>query len=128
LLDAGWFDWIVWFHHPSRHAAAWESFTAEAGFDRDDPTTRELLRSLPLVRLSEILAGLPRGAPARGHWLEHLRSSLARSGTWAPRRIEPSGRGCDSAGPAGSLNRRSPGRRARQGRSCARPAYRGRRR
>lgn len=80
LLDAGWFDWIVWFHHPSRHAAAWESFTAEAGFDRDDPTTRELLRSLPLVRLSEILAGLPRGAPARGHWLEHLRSSLARSG------------------------------------------------
>jgi aminoglycoside phosphotransferase (APT) family kinase protein len=77
LLDAAWFDQIVAFHHPSEEPAAWRAFVSAAGIDPDDPRTRDLLRSLPLVRLLEILDGDDHSEGA-AHWLPILRSCIAQ--------------------------------------------------
>ena len=78
-LDAGWFDWIVWFHHRALHGAAWEAFAAAGGIERGDSVTLEAVRVLPAIRLLEILHDLERRDPARPRWLEHLGAWLARS-------------------------------------------------
>lgn len=65
LLDAAWFDRIVWFHHPSVHPEAWAAFTRAAGLDPHEPTTRVLLRVLPIIRILELIHGLDPGARMR---------------------------------------------------------------
>ena len=77
LLDAAWFDQIVAFHHPGEEPAAWQAFVSAAGIDADDPRTGHLLRTLPLVRLLEILDG-DRRSERVAHWLPILRSCIAR--------------------------------------------------
>jgi hypothetical protein len=78
LLDAGWFDSVVAFHHPAEHGAAWRAFLAASGIDVDDPVTRDLLRILPLLRYLEILddrSTVPEDVP---HWIAMLERQLAR--------------------------------------------------
>lgn len=78
LLDAGWFDSVVAFHHPAQRGAAWQAFLAASGIDVDDPVTRDLLRILPMLRYLEILddpSTAPEDAP---HWIAMLRGQLAR--------------------------------------------------
>jgi aminoglycoside phosphotransferase (APT) family kinase protein len=81
LLDAAWFDWIVGFHHPAAEPAAWQAFTEAAELDPHDPSTRALLRLLPLIRILEILDedGLP--AANADHWARMLRACLERPAT-----------------------------------------------
>ena len=76
LLDAAWFDRIVWFHHPGEHPDAWAGFTRAAGLDPDEPTTRALLRVLPIIRILEIIDGLAPDAPARALGIAQLQAFL----------------------------------------------------
>lgn len=79
LLDAGWFDSVVAYHHPAEHGAAWRAFLAASGIDVDDPVIRDLLRILPMLRYLEILDDrftAPEDAP---HWIAMLRGQLARA-------------------------------------------------
>jgi aminoglycoside phosphotransferase (APT) family kinase protein len=55
LFDAAWFRWIVAWHHPRAGPSAWRSFVRASGLDAAEPGNRLLLRTLPLVRLVEIL-------------------------------------------------------------------------
>lgn len=77
LLDAAWFDQIVAFHHPGEEPAAWQAFVSAAGIDADDRRTGDLLRTLPLIRLLEILDD-DRDSEGVAHWLPILRSCIAR--------------------------------------------------
>lgn len=79
LLDAGWFDWIVWFHHPADEPAAWEAFSEAGGIGERDKGAMALVALLPAIRLLEILADPALEAPARGRWLEQLVACLGRS-------------------------------------------------
>lgn len=77
LLDAGWFDLILAFHHAADEPAAWRAFASASGVALDDPVSRDLLRLLPLVRILEILDDPILTAGDRAHWLAILRSGLA---------------------------------------------------
>ncbi len=77
LLDAGWFDLIMAFHHAADEPAAWRAFASASGVALDDPVSRDLLRLLPLVRILEILDDPVLTAEGRAHWLAFLRSGLA---------------------------------------------------
>jgi aminoglycoside phosphotransferase (APT) family kinase protein len=79
LLDAAWFYWIVAFHHPAQEAAAWRAFVTASGLDECDPTTRELLGILPLVRIVEILDDHGLSGGRADHWIRMLRACLARA-------------------------------------------------
>lgn len=79
LLDAGWFDSIVAFHHPGEHRAAWQAFLAASGIDADDPVTRDLLRILPMLRYLEILDDPSTAKADAPHWIAMLRQQLVRS-------------------------------------------------
>ena len=80
LVDAAWFDWIVWFHHRSEEPAAWAAFATAAGLDGRDPVTAGLLRTYPLIRLLEILDGSAPGDRHRRRWLDQLVACLRRPG------------------------------------------------
>ena len=73
LLDAGWFDLIVAFHHPAAEPAAWDAFKRSGGLDDGEPRTRELLRILPRLRLLEILDAPDMTDDQAGHWVRLLR-------------------------------------------------------
>ncbi len=77
LLDAGWFDLIMAFHHAADEPAAWRAFASASGMALDDPVSRDLIRLLPLVRVLEILGDPVLTAAGRAHWLAFLRSGLA---------------------------------------------------
>jgi aminoglycoside phosphotransferase (APT) family kinase protein len=79
LLDAAWFDWIVAYHHPAHEAAAWRAFVTASGLDERDPTTRQLLGILPLIRLVEILDDHSLRSGRADHWIRMLRACLARA-------------------------------------------------
>jgi Ser/Thr protein kinase RdoA (MazF antagonist) len=79
LLDAGWFDSMVAFHHPSEHPAAWQAFLGASGIDPDETVTRDLLRILPMLRYLEILDGRRAAGEEPGHWIAMLRGQLARA-------------------------------------------------
>lgn len=77
LLDAAWFDRIVWFHHPSEHPAAWSGFTRAAGLDPYEPTTQALLHVLPIIRILELIDGLdPDAHAARPRCIAQLQAFL----------------------------------------------------
>jgi aminoglycoside phosphotransferase (APT) family kinase protein len=76
LVDAAWFDWIVTFHHPVAEPAAWSAFVASASLDDADPITSDLLRTLPLLRLIEILEDAELSDEEVGHWVGMLRACL----------------------------------------------------
>jgi aminoglycoside phosphotransferase (APT) family kinase protein len=78
LLDAGWFDWIVWFHHPADEPAAWEAFSEAGGAGERDETAMALVSLLPAIRLLEILADRTLASAASGRWLEQLVACLDR--------------------------------------------------
>jgi aminoglycoside phosphotransferase (APT) family kinase protein len=77
LLDAGWFDLIVAFHHPAARPAEWEAFKTSSGLDDREPATRELLRILPRLRLLEILDAPDMTDDQAGHWVRLLRADPA---------------------------------------------------
>jgi aminoglycoside phosphotransferase (APT) family kinase protein len=79
LLDAAWFDWIAWFHHPAQEPAAWRAFVTASGLDDRDPTTQDLLRILPLMRLVEILEDDYRTDERTRRSIRMLRACLARA-------------------------------------------------
>lgn len=79
LLDAGWFDSIVAYHHPAEHPAAWRAFLLASGIDAGDPVTRDLLRILPMLRYLEILDDRSTAAERVPHWTAMLRAQLARA-------------------------------------------------
>jgi aminoglycoside phosphotransferase (APT) family kinase protein len=79
LLDAGWFDAIVAFHHPAEHPAAWQAFLTAAGIDADEPVTRDLLRILPMLRFLEILDDRRGVNVDAGHWVAMLKGQLTRA-------------------------------------------------
>jgi aminoglycoside phosphotransferase (APT) family kinase protein len=78
LLDAGWFELIVAFHHPDAEPGAWEAFKTSSGLDDGEPATRDLLGILPRLRLLESLDAAEVTDDAAGHWVRLLRASLAR--------------------------------------------------
>jgi aminoglycoside phosphotransferase (APT) family kinase protein len=85
LLDAGWFDLIVGYHHPSSQAASWAGFVVAAALDDQKPLTRALLRILPELRLLEMLDEPTLSAEAASHLMRLLRFSLdARRMTHGP--------------------------------------------
>jgi aminoglycoside phosphotransferase (APT) family kinase protein len=79
LVDPAWFDWIVGFHHPAQEFAAWSAFVASSGLNDRDPTTRDLLRMLPLFRLVEILEDDHLTDERTDRWIRMLRACLARA-------------------------------------------------
>ncbi|HUQ44467.1 MAG TPA: aminoglycoside phosphotransferase family protein [Candidatus Limnocylindria bacterium] len=74
LLDAGWFSWIVRFHHPAAWQAAWGAFAEAAHLTDLDGAARARLLALPTARILEILADRDLEQAARGRWLEQLRA------------------------------------------------------
>lgn len=79
LLDAGWFDSVVAFHHPAEHPAVWQAFLAASGIDAGDAVTRDLLRILPLLRYLEILDDRTTAPERAPHSIAMLREQLARA-------------------------------------------------
>ena len=79
IIDAAWFDWIVYFHHRAEERAVWRAFEMTSGVDPKDPTTASLLALLPLVQILEILDGEALSRSGRERWLEHLAACLDRS-------------------------------------------------
>jgi aminoglycoside phosphotransferase (APT) family kinase protein len=80
LLDASWFRWIVAFHHPEREPTAWGAFVDSSGLDGDDPSSRALLRLLPLIRILEILDDERLTTDGAAHWTRMLRACLGQWG------------------------------------------------
>lgn len=76
VLDAAWFDRIVWFHHPTEHPEAWAGFTRAAGLDKDEPITQALLQVLPVIRILELSDGLGPGAPTYALCIQQLQAFL----------------------------------------------------
>lgn len=79
LIDAAWFDWIVYYHHRAEERAVWSAFEVASGVDAQDPTTASLLKLLPLVQILEILNNEELTKSGRERWLEHLTACLDRS-------------------------------------------------
>ena len=75
-FDAAWFDWIVWYHHPSERADAWQGFVAGAD-GQVELGSIPLRRSLASVRILEVLADAVLHG-ARNAWQEQLIASLDR--------------------------------------------------
>ena len=79
LLDAGWFDSIIAFHHPAERGVAWRAFVEASGIDVGDQVTRDLLRILPMLRYLEILDDRTAAREDASHWVAMLQRQLARS-------------------------------------------------
>jgi aminoglycoside phosphotransferase (APT) family kinase protein len=79
LLDAGWFDAMVAYHHPAERPAAWQAFLTASGIDADESVTRDLLRILPMLRFLEILDDRRAANVDAGHWVAMLKAQLARA-------------------------------------------------
>lgn len=77
LFDAAWCSWIVRYHHPNLHPAMWSAFVAAANLGPIDVRERELLATLPTIRILEILSEPSLSASARRAWLSQLESSAA---------------------------------------------------
>src|SRR3954447_1596121 len=75
LTDVAWWGWVVRHHHPDAWVAAWPTFCAAAGVDRESDTPA--LRALMLDELSRRAAAASDDAE-RARWLERL----AEAKTW----------------------------------------------
>jgi aminoglycoside phosphotransferase (APT) family kinase protein len=80
LLDAAWFSWIVRYHHPEIHARAWAAFAEAAGLRASEAAVRQLLATLPVVRILEILEDRDLSPGARARWLDHLHAIVSDLG------------------------------------------------
>ena len=78
LFDIAWWGWIVAWHHPAIHPAAWPAFLRAAEVE-PDPVTAERLHSLVALRLLEALAVARRHGDraAAAGWAERLRRTVA---------------------------------------------------
>jgi aminoglycoside phosphotransferase (APT) family kinase protein len=76
-FDAAWFGLLVRHHHPARWPDARLPLLTAAGL-RDDRVTALALDDLAVLACLEMLAGLPRRAPAREAWAARAREILAR--------------------------------------------------
>src|SRR4051812_23671434 len=75
LTDVAWWGWVVRHHHPDAWVAAWPTFCAAAGADRE--SDGPALRALMLDELSRRAAAASDDAE-RARWLERL----AEANTW----------------------------------------------
>ncbi len=77
LLDAAWVSWIVRYHHPEAHRAAWAGFLDAAGLEAQDAAGTKALAALPVVRVLEILSDRDLEPAARSRWLDQLAASAS---------------------------------------------------
>jgi len=77
LLDAAWFSWIVRYHHPETHRAAWAAFQDAARLRAPDAAGPNVLAALPVVRVLEILSDRDLERAARSRWLDQLAASAS---------------------------------------------------
>jgi aminoglycoside phosphotransferase (APT) family kinase protein len=75
LLDVAWCSWIVRYHHPGAHRAAWTGFMEAAGPRAPGAEAGPVLAALPVMRVLEILANPDLEAEAQSRWLDQLRAS-----------------------------------------------------
>jgi aminoglycoside phosphotransferase (APT) family kinase protein len=74
LLDIAWWGWVVRHHHPEAWTAAWPTFLAAAGLDRDRIEAR--LHRLVLQTLQDRVAASD-DADARRRWQDRLVTARA---------------------------------------------------